>query len=173
MEGKVIAITGAASGIGLATAHLLAARGASLSLADIHSDTLDAAVKSIQEANPGTKLHCQIVDVADSKRVNQWHDAIIEHYGHLDGAANIAGILGDLGKKIVEMEDDAWEQTLDINLKGEFFCLRAQLQRIKNEGSIVNAASIAGLVATPTLAAYGASKVCKVAAGAESRRVLI
>lgn len=157
MEGKVVAITGAASGVGLATAHLLASRGASLSLADVQADALKAAVKSIQEANPDSKLHSQAVDVTDSKSVNEWHDAILKHYGHLDGAANIAGVL-DIGKKIVETEDEAWERVLNVNLKGVFFCLRAQLQRIESKGSIVNTASTAGLHASPTLAAYGASK---------------
>ncbi|KAL8830475.1 MAG: hypothetical protein Q9191_001406 [Dirinaria sp. TL-2023a] len=158
MEGKVIAITGAASGIGLATARLLAARGASLSLADVQSGALEEAVKSIQEATPDTKLHSRALDVTDSKSVNEWHDAIIEHYGHLDGAANIAGVIGEIGPKIMDIKDEAWERTLGINLKGVFFCLRAQLQRIENEASIVNAASIAAFNACPSLAAYGASK---------------
>lgn len=158
MEGKVIAITGAASGIGLATARLLAARGASLSLADVQSGALEEAVKSIQEATPDTKLHSRALDVTDSKSVNEWHDAIIEHYGHLDGAANIAGVIGEIGPKIMDIKDEAWERTLDINLKGVFFCLRAQLQRIENEASIVNAASIAAFNACPSLGAYGASK---------------
>ena len=157
LEGKVFAITGAASGIGLATAHLLAARGASLSLADVRSDALAAATDSIQKATPSAKLHSQTVNVADSQSVNEWHDAIIKHYGQLDGAANLAGILSY--KKVEEMEDDDWDKVLNVNLKGVFCCMRAQLQRIRGKGSIVSAASVSGLQGSPSLAAYCASKV--------------
>jgi len=158
LEGKVFAITGAASGIGLATAHLLAARGASLSIADIQSDALSAATESIQAATPSAKLHHQTVNVADSRSVNEWHDAIIKHYGQLDGAANLAGIIGTW-KRIEETEDDDFDRVISVNLKGVFNCVRAQLQRIKGNGSIVNAASVAGMEGAATLAPYCASKV--------------
>ena len=161
MEGKVIAITGAASGIGFATARLLASRGAMLSLADVHSEALESAVKSIQEATPAAKLHHQVVDVSDAKSVDEWLDAIVKQYGRLDGAANIAGIIGEMGKKLVDISDEAWDKTLDVNLKGVFFCLRAELRKIQDKGSIVNAASVAGFKPSPGLSPYGASKVCK------------
>lgn len=161
MEGKVVAITGAASGIGLATAHLLAARGACLSLADVRTESLESAVKSIQEATPAAKLHHQAVNVVDSKSVNDWHDALMKHYGRLDGAANLAGILGDNGK-IVDLEDETWEKVLDVNLKGVFFCIRAQLRKMVEgeiKGSIVSAASIAGLHGAAGISHYSTSKV--------------
>lgn len=161
LEGKVFAITGAASGIGLATAHLLAARGASLSLADINSDALSAAVESIQTATPSAKLHHQTVNVTDSRSVDEWHDVIIKHYGQLDGAANLAGVIG-AWKKIEETEDDDFDRVIGVNLKGVFNCIRAQLQRIKGKGSIVNAASVAGIEGATLLAPYCASKVSSV-----------
>ena len=161
LEGKVFAITGAASGIGLATAHLLAARGASLSLADIQSDALTAATQSIQTTTPSAKLHHQTVNVADSHSVNEWHDAIIKHYGQLDGAANLAGIAGGW-RKVEEIEDDYFDKVIRVNLKGVFNCIRVQLQRIKGKGSIVSAASVAGIQGAPGIAPYCVSKVSMV-----------
>lgn len=158
LGGEVFAITGAASGIGLATAHLLAARGASLSLADIQAEALAAATRSIRTATPSAKLHYQTVNVADSRSVDEWHDAIIKHYGQLDGAANLAGIIGTW-KRIEETEDDDFDKVISVNLKGVFNCVRAQLQRIKGKGSIVSAASVAGMEGAAALAPYCASKV--------------
>lgn len=158
LEGKVFAITGAASGIGLATAHLLAARGASLSLADVRSDALSAATESIQKATPSAKLHSQAVDVSNSQSVNEWHDTIVKHYGQLDGAANLAGIFGRYSK-VEDMDDDLWDKVISVNLRGVFCCIRAQCQRIKGRGSIVSAASVAGMYGTPQHGAYCTSKV--------------
>ena len=161
LEGKVFAVTGAASGIGLATAHLLAARGASLSIADVRSEPLATASESIQKATPSVKLHSQVVNVGDSRSVNEWHDSVIKHYGQLDGAANLAGIIGTW-TKLEELDDDTFDKVINVNLKGVFNCIRAQLQRIKGKGSIVSAASVAGLFGAPTLGPYCASKVSRV-----------
>lgn len=158
LEGKVFAVTGAASGIGLATAHLLAARGASLSISDVRSDALAAASEAIQKATPSAKLHSQVVDVGNSQSVNDWHDDIIKHFGHLDGGANMAGIAGSF-QKIEEMDDENWDKVINVNLRGVFCCVRAQLQRIKGKGSIVSAASVAGLNGAPTMGPYSTTKV--------------
>ncbi|KAL2041473.1 hypothetical protein N7G274_005855 [Stereocaulon virgatum] len=159
LSGKAIAITGAASGIGLATAHLLASRGASLSLADIQSDALLAAVSSIKSFHPKARIYHKTINVASAPEVSTWLDETLTHLGALHGAANVAGILGTVGvKKISEMEDGDWDTVMDINLKGVFNCLRAELQRIEEGGSIVNAASASGLKGHSRAGAYCASK---------------
>ena len=90
MEGKVIAITGGASGIGLATAKVLSSRGAILCLADNRAEPLAAAVKTIQ----GGKVSTAVVDTRDRKQVDDWIAGIVKEHGKLDGAANLAGVIG-------------------------------------------------------------------------------
>lgn len=155
-----MAITGAASGIGLATAHLLAAHGASLSLADIQQEALLSATADIQKSSPKAEVYHKVINVAKGDEVTSWLDETITYFGALHGAANLAGILGTVGvKKISEMEDEDWDTVMDVNLKGVFNCLRAELQRIEDGGSIVNAASESGLKGHPRAGAYCASKV--------------
>lgn len=158
LEGKVIAITGAASGIGLATARLLASRGASISIADIRQEPLDAAVADIKESNPNVKIYARVVDVKIGQEVGDWLDEAIKHLGPLTGAANLAGILRT-GKQIVDTTDEDWDSVLDVNLKGVFNCIRAELQRMDREASIVSTSSVAGLRGSASAAAYSASKV--------------
>ena len=81
-------------------------------------------------------------------------------YGKLHGAANIAGIFDDMpGKLIVETRDEDWERILGVNLHGVFYCLRAQLKVLEEGGSVVNMASVLGLVGMPRIGPYTASKV--------------
>lgn len=81
-------------------------------------------------------------------------------YGKLHGAANVAGIFNDLpGKPIEDTEDEDWQRILDVNLNGVFFCLRGQLKRLEEGGSVVNMSSVVGLTGLPGFAAYSASKV--------------
>ena len=160
LEGKVIAITGAASGIGLATARLLASRGASVSLADIQADPLSAVVSSIQKSTPKAHVYHKVINVANPNEVASWLDETVKQLGGLHGAANLAGVLGALGvKKISEMDDKEWDFVMDVNLRGVFNCIRAELQRMGEGSSIVSAASVAGLKGYPKSAAYSTSKV--------------
>ena len=125
LEGKVIAITGAASGIGLATARLCASRGASISIADIRQEPLDVAVTDIQQSNSAVKIYAKTVDVKNGQEVRDWLDETVKHLGPLTSAANLAGILR-VGKQIVDTKDEDWDFVMDVNVKGVFNCIRAR-----------------------------------------------
>jgi len=158
LHGKVIAITGAASGIGLASAHLLASRGASLALADIRQEPLDTAVVEISTSNLSIKIYARAVDVVKSEQVASLLDEAVKQLGKLNGTVNLAGIL-KLGSTMQDTKDENGDAIIDINQQGVFNCLRAELQRIQDGGSIVTAASVARLKGAATGAAYCASKV--------------
>ena len=163
LQGKVIAVTGAASGIGRATAHLLASRGATLSLADVQETQLKEAASDIEKANPHNvvKVLTHIVNTADAKAVEAWLDATVKEFGHLDGAANLAGVRGTTGEvEMTEVTDEDWAFTIGVNLTGVFNCMRAELKVMSEGASVVNAASIAGKIGLPMSAPYVASKVC-------------
>lgn len=142
--GKVVAVTGAASGMGLATAKGLFARGASLSLADIREDALDKAVSEIKAASSSSKennsIITTVVDIRKSDQVDAWVDKTIAHFGKLDGAANIAGVLGKsfgLGN-LSEISDEEFDYITGVNFKGLFNCIRAELRVMKKGAGIVN-----------------------------------
>ena len=158
LEGKVITVTGAASGIGLATAQLLASRGVSISVADVRQEALDAAVADIRTLYPNIKIYAKAVDVRSGQEVGDWLDETIEHLGPLNGAANLAGVLTN-GKQIVDTKDEDWDFTMNVNLKGVFNCIRAELQRMDKDASIVSTSSVAGLRGYGGGAAYSTSKV--------------
>jgi NAD(P)-dependent dehydrogenase (short-subunit alcohol dehydrogenase family) len=93
-NGRVIAVTGAASGIGLATAHLLASRGAILSIADVNSSALDQTEKELKQKHPAVEVLPYVLDVRKEPDVQKWVETTISVYGRLDGAANLAGVIG-------------------------------------------------------------------------------
>ncbi|KAJ5466247.1 Short-chain dehydrogenase/reductase SDR [Penicillium desertorum] len=153
-EDKVIAITGAASGMGLATAQLLASRGARISLADINERALEDAIQSL----PNSDKHMStVIDVRNSKSVDGWIQSTVDKLGKLDGAVNMAGVITPAAP-ITEETDDNWDFTFAVNTRGVFFCLRAQLKAMKAGGSIVSAASVFGQMGAPGVSAYCASK---------------
>lgn len=161
LKDKVIAITGAASGIGLATARICAERGASLSLSDLQSDLLGRSVATIKSDFPNTDIIGRQVDVTDYNSVDSWISATVDHFGRLDGAANIAGV--ESGKKgvfkdVESLGNEEWDFVLRVNLTGVFYCIRAQLKVMQRGASIVNCASLAGLMGRPGIAAYSVSK---------------
>jgi NAD(P)-dependent dehydrogenase (short-subunit alcohol dehydrogenase family) len=94
MQSKIIAITGGASGIGLATAHLLASRGAHISIADVSQENLDRAAQEIHAASKEAEVLALCVDVTKPEQVEKWVQKIMERWGRLDGAANLAGVIG-------------------------------------------------------------------------------
>jgi len=159
IQGKVIAITGAASGIGQATALLFAERGALLSLADVQEVALKKVADEIKAATPGAKVITAVVDVVDQKSVKAWIDQTVKEYGTLDGCANLAGVFRSRPNASIETDDDElWNWIIQINIMGVVNCMRAQIPHLGKGASIVNAASILAKQGAPGAAAYCASK---------------
>jgi NAD(P)-dependent dehydrogenase (short-subunit alcohol dehydrogenase family) len=155
-EGKVALITGAASGIGRATAVAFARAGARVIIGDVShhggEETL-AAVHAV--GGDGLFVPC---DVSIPAEVEALVGSATRVYGHLDYGFNNAGIEGRLAP-IAEYPADEWERVLAVNLSGIFHCMRYELRAMHGrKGAIVNTASILGTVGYPQAAAYSAAK---------------
>jgi NAD(P)-dependent dehydrogenase (short-subunit alcohol dehydrogenase family) len=120
MEGKVIAITGGASGIGLSTAKVLAQRKAKLSLCDVSDDALKSVLSTLESVGAnGDDILIAKVDVREKAQLTKWLRDTVDKFGKLDGAANMAGIAGKTygTTPLVEEEDESnWEAVIGINL---------------------------------------------------------
>lgn len=146
MEGKIIGITGGASGIGLATAKLVASRGATVCIADLDPKALEGAESHFAPLEASFMV--TKVDVSKRDEVDKWVDDILEKYGRLDGAANCAGVIGRHHgvRPVSELEDEEWHKIIGVNLTGLMYCLRAELRKIADFGSIVNISSVQGVM---------------------------
>lgn len=154
-EGKVALITGAAAGIGRATAERLASEGASLFLTDIAPEGLEQTEKQCAAAGAGVASAC--CDVARPEQVQATVQACVDRFGRLDVLLNIAGVL--LLEHMHATTLDQFERILRINLTGTFlFCQAALPHLLASQGNIVNTSSTAALAGMPYGAAYGASK---------------
>lgn len=155
---KVAFVTGAGSGIGRATAHLFAKNGASVLVADMNSQGGEETVSQIRKA--GGKTAFQRCDVGNEGSVHEALERTLKEFRRIDFAFNNAGIEGTQAWTD-ECTSENWEKVLHTNLTGIWYCMKHQIPLMKkNEsgGSIVNCASIAGLVGFPGLPAYVASK---------------
>lgn len=143
-QGKVIAITGGASGMGLSIARILHERGAKISIADWSEESLKNAPAAI-----GTDdiVSCKC-DVRDLSQVRAWINETVDKFGKLDGAANFAGIISsnnNMGYAVADQDEDDWEKVIGVNLTGLMHSLKEELKYMKKGAAIVNAASIAGV----------------------------
>ena len=161
LQGKVFAISGGASGIGLATAEILHRRGASVAIGDIDPEALENAklTNKTFQTDP-TRVLCTSLDVSKRPSVEDWISSIVTKFGKLDGAANSAGVIGKHHgtRKLEDLEDDQWDLILGVNLTGMMYCMRAQLKAIKGPGSVVCVSSVQGTIGFAKHAAYAASK---------------
>jgi NAD(P)-dependent dehydrogenase (short-subunit alcohol dehydrogenase family) len=158
MKDKVALITGASSGIGLATAKAFAAKGSKVVLAARRDKELASLASEIQ--NDGGEATFIKTDVSSSEDVRKMVDHTIQTYGRLDFAINNAGIEG-MFAPITELPDEQWEQVIDINLKGTFLCLKYQAKAMLqagNGGAIVNVGSVNSFLGFAGGSAYATSK---------------
>jgi len=158
MNGKKVAfVTGAASGIGRATAQMLLERGFAVALVDRDENAGQGTEREFAALGDCFFVRC---DVADDSSVQQAVARTVDRYGRLDAAFNGAGIDGEGGKPTADTRLENWNRVLAINLTGLWFCMRHQIPHMLagGGGSIVNCASVAGLVGAPCVPAYVASK---------------
>jgi NAD(P)-dependent dehydrogenase (short-subunit alcohol dehydrogenase family) len=164
-DDKVAIVTGGGSGIGRATARLLASRGACVTVADISGDAAAAVVREI--AAGGGAARPQVVDVSDDAAVGAMVADTVRAYGGLDVLHNNAAALDQNrnDQDVVSMDIATWQRVLDVNLTGPMLGCRhaipAMLER--GGGAIVNTASAAAFYGSRTLLAYGTSKAGVVA----------
>lgn len=157
MKNKTVIITGAASGIGKATAELFAKQGAQVVLSDIQEEAGKATTESIVAA--GGKAIFFKTDVSKPEEMEALVNFAIKTYGKLDVAVNNAGIGGELNL-IADMSLEGWQKVIGINLNSLFYGMKYQIKAmLKNgSGSIVNISSILGSVGFAGSAGYTAAK---------------
>jgi NAD(P)-dependent dehydrogenase (short-subunit alcohol dehydrogenase family) len=152
---KVALVTGAARGIGLATAKRFLAEGWRVALLDIDAATLKASVALLAKPDSILTLVC---DVSDAKQVAASVENVTQRFGRLDALVNNAGVA--VFAPITETSDDDWSRVLAVNLTGPFLCTKAAvpLMREHGGGAIVNITSISAVRASTLRSAYGTSK---------------
>jgi 3-oxoacyl-[acyl-carrier protein] reductase len=156
LDGKIALVTGAARGIGQATALKLAARGADLALCDLQKDWVEETAAKVREL--GRRAETFAMNVAVGEDVTRAVGEVEQAFGRIDILVNNAGITKD--GLMMRMSEEDWDSVLDINLKGAFLCTKAvsRLMMKQRSGAIVNVASIIGLIGNPGQCNYAASK---------------
>ncbi|MDK3018394.1 SDR family NAD(P)-dependent oxidoreductase [Pseudodonghicola flavimaris] len=155
--GRVVFVTGGASGIGAETARLLAGRGARVMIADLDGGAAEALAADLRGA--GGQAAALWLDVSDAAGVTAAIAATLERFGRLDGCVNNAGVVTPYCA-LADIPLDEWARQLSVNLTGVFHCLRAEIPALlaAGGGSIVNMSSILGVVAAEGRAGYAAAK---------------
>jgi NAD(P)-dependent dehydrogenase (short-subunit alcohol dehydrogenase family) len=156
LDGKVAVVTGAAGVIGSATIRLLAERGARIVAVDRKREDLQGAISDLPAS---AQVLAVTADVTDEDEVTEYVRAAVDKFGTIDVFYNNAGVEGDV-KPITEYPLAAFRRVIDVNVVGVFLGMKHVLPVMlkQNSGSIVNTASIAGLVGSPQIAVYSASK---------------
>jgi NAD(P)-dependent dehydrogenase (short-subunit alcohol dehydrogenase family) len=156
-EGKVALVTGAASGLGLATAKAFAESGASVVLADWDEKDVKAAAKDL--ADNGHKTLAIRCDVSDDAQVEAMVKQTVATFGRLDAAYNNAGVQNVLAETADSPRED-YDRVMGINLRGVWSCMKFELQQMRKQGSgaIVNCSSLGGLIGGARRGTYHAAK---------------
>jgi NAD(P)-dependent dehydrogenase (short-subunit alcohol dehydrogenase family) len=161
MKNKVVLVTGGGSGFGRAAATGLALQGARVVIGDLNADSAEETARLVRAA--GAEAKALPLDVKREDSVRAFTDEALKAFGRVDGAFNNAGVLGPV-KELAEVTLEDFERVMAVNARGVWLCLQAQirvmLRQAPPEGghSIVNTASVAGLIGSPMLPAYTASK---------------
>jgi NAD(P)-dependent dehydrogenase (short-subunit alcohol dehydrogenase family) len=155
--GKVALVTGAASGLGLATARAFAEAGASVVLADRSEKESQAAAREL--ADKGYKTMAVVCDVSEDSQVEAMVKKTVAEFGRLDAAYNNAGIQNVLAETADSPRDD-YDRVMGVNLRGVWSCMKFELQVMREQGSgaIVNCSSLGGLIGGNQRGTYHAAK---------------
>jgi len=159
IAGRVAIVTGAASGMGRATAFLFADEGAKVAVVDIGPDRVDAVVDQILDA--GGEAHGWVCDVSDAMQIERMVAEVAERFGGVDILVNNAGVAMQGGAQAPESEfEEAWDATLAVNLTAHARLIRAALPHLRSssQARVVNVASTEAIVTTAGMAAYAATK---------------
>jgi NAD(P)-dependent dehydrogenase (short-subunit alcohol dehydrogenase family) len=156
LDGKTAVVTGAAGVIGAATVRLLAERGAKIVAVDRRTEDLEAAIRDLPASSEALAV---AADVTVEDDVAHYVRAALDRFGSIDVFYNNAGIEGEV-KPITDYSLEAFRRVIDVNVIGVFLGLKHVLAVMlkQNAGSIINTASIAGLIGSPQIAVYSASK---------------
>jgi 3-oxoacyl-[acyl-carrier protein] reductase len=156
LAGKVSIVTGAARGIGLATALKFAREGALVALCDVDQAAVDGAVEEVRQA--GGEALGFVVDVTRPATIRAMVDAVMQKYGRIDVLVNNAGIVQDA--QLLKMSEVQFDNVIDVNLKGTYNCTKAVADIMVQQGSgvILNASSIVGIHGNFGQTNYAASK---------------
>lgn len=159
LENKVIVITGAGMGLGLAAAKEAAKQGALLSLVDYNAKALDEARQTITKESPDAKDHTVVADVSKEAEVKKYVDETVQAFKRIDGFYNNAGIEGKQAL-MTEYDIDMFKKVIDINLMGVFYGMRHIIPIMQKNayGRIVNVASVGGIRGVLNQTPYVASK---------------
>ena len=122
--------------MGLATAKLLASRGAIISLADLNEKALSTALESLPGSSSEQRHMAQVIDVRDSKTIDAWIQSTVQKLGKLDGAVNMAGVISP-ACPVSRMTDADWDFNFAVNARGVFACIRAQVNAMAGGGGSI------------------------------------
>jgi NADP-dependent 3-hydroxy acid dehydrogenase YdfG len=156
IEGKVVVITGASSGLGEATAKALSAQGASVVLGARRQDRIQALAR--ERTSRGGKAIAVPTDVAHREQVKNLVDAAVQAYARIDVMINNAGLMPQA--PLERLKIDEWDRTIDVNIKGVLYGIAAALPYMKQQkaGHFINVSSVAGHKVGPGFAVYAATK---------------
>ena len=156
-SGKVALVTGAAAGMGLATARAFAEAGAAVVLADFKEDAVKAEAEKLVAA--GHKALAVRCDVSDDAQVAAMVDRTVAEFGRLDAAFNNAGVMARIAPTADSTREE-WDRVIGVNLRGVWSCMKHELRQMERQGSgaIVNNASVGALTGNPGIGSYIASK---------------
>ena len=156
IEGKVVVITGASSGLGEATARLLSAQGASVVLGARRVERLRSLADEL--TGRGGKALAVATDVTDRDQVKGLVDAAVQTYGRIDVMINNAGLMPQA--PLERLKVDEWDRMIDVNIKGVLYGIAAALPHMQRQkaGHIINVSSVAGHKVGPGFAVYAATK---------------
>jgi NAD(P)-dependent dehydrogenase (short-subunit alcohol dehydrogenase family) len=153
--GQTVIVTGAAGGVGVATATRFAHEGANVVLVGHHADKLEKARQALQAAG-ATNILCSVCDVGDEDQVRKCVDDTIAHFGRLDVVVNNAGVMSF--KPLEEQTAADWESVLRVDLLGAFFFTKHAFRTMTGGGAIVNVSSVHAVETEPLVAPYAAAK---------------